>query len=668
MGPNVTSAYLFNAASLPLFRKGVGCLSSSSANVVALSSVDLVLAPADIYTVSTSYIGNTAPLPSPSVCASSGSYATKQSPFAPVIYKAGVDGMVSITATISVATSTMSLRRQMQAVTSANLAAAIAMLGGGSMSSPSVQALQLAQILQNLGQSMGYVSTVTTADSDGNYNYSGIASMASGGGLAPPSSAVLTQLGPWLASLNKNLRISQLSSVVFTSGVLVISTDIPTAAAAGALVITGVPVISAASSASSNTGVIVGVLVAVCIVGAGVAFFVFRRRRGKKTAKTFTNSRIVEIKVPGGGVGQSFRDTRHIVASTPINVPFVNPSINRAVFTPTEINTGVDDVVATRQVNAMKYFSQQRSTAVLGIRSSSRRTVATEEDIGRVAAISQTIEDANGRRAFTSSGIRDMGRLKPLKGIRDIHVNDESDDDASRVLPTSKSSRKSDSDEGKSSRKIDSGGEDRHRSSKKSSRVVEEEDTGETKHRRTSSKSSRKIADEDDNTAEDAKAAAKAKRRKEKAEAKAAEEAKMAAEAKAAEEAKMAAEAKAAEEAKLAAEAKAAEEAKVAAETKAAEEAKLAAEAKAAEEAKVAAEVKAAADAKAARRAARKEKQIESPREPPNVIITEPPIEPPVIKKKKSKSSIVVTDSVAPATEPILKKKKSKATFDPEQI
>jgi hypothetical protein len=303
----------------------------------------------------------------------------------------------------------------------------------------STLAVQIASVLGNLAKSIGPVDPIATADTDGNYNYGSIASDAKTG-LSPPSKTVLSQLGPWLVSLDKNLRISQLSSVVFTSDSTVLAMSADTALSISAAILTPTPVSPTPSTptSSSTAGAIVGVFVALSAVAAGISFFIYRRRKQYKIVKE--NSRLAEQKKIVPRMENSFRQPLNPPSTVrrdlvPIQLPITSISKSRVIsFLPSVEESGnnkteADAFVSEKQTNAMKYFSQVKSVPNILRTQSIRRPVVSEQEMqGRIATASSVIEDENGRRGFTSSGVRNAPRPLPLlkKPIEEEHSDKES--------------------------------------------------------------------------------------------------------------------------------------------------------------------------------------------------------------------------------------------------
>jgi hypothetical protein len=172
-------------------------------------------------------------------------------------------------------------------------------------------------------------------------------------------------------------------------------------------------------------------------------------------------------------------------APTAMNVPFSNVSTSRIItFLPpvedvVSNKTPTDIFVAERQTNAMKYFSHANSTSNILRTQSIRRPVLSETDIlGRVAAASIAVEDENGRRGFTSSGVRNT--IRPSSVIKKTINEEESDKPRHKSRHRSRRRVDSDSEEevahksrDKSRRRTDSDSnseeEVKHRSSRRSS-------------------------------------------------------------------------------------------------------------------------------------------------------------------------------------------------------
>lgn len=224
-----------------------------------------------------------------------------------------------------------------------------------------------------------------------------------------------------------------------------------------------------------------GSLVFLSALAGGITFFIYRKRRYKK--KNPKTSRVVEEIKPPLKVENSFRET--MKAPTAMNVPFSNVSTSRIItFLPpvedvVSNKTPTDIFVAERQTNAMKYFSHANSTSNILRTQSIRRPVLSETDmLGRVAAASMVVEDENGRRGFTSSGVRNT--IRPLSVIKKTINEEESDKPRHKSRHRSRRRVDSDSEEEvahksrhKSRRRIDSDSnseeEVKHRSSRRSS-------------------------------------------------------------------------------------------------------------------------------------------------------------------------------------------------------
>ena len=359
-------------------------------------------------------------------------------------------------------------------------------------------ALQIASVLGNLGKSIGPVDPIATADTEGNYRYDSILSEATTG-LSPPSRTVLSQLGPWLVSLDKNLRISQLSSVVFTSDTTMLVMSADTAMSISAAILTNTPgspttTPSSAGASSSTAGAIVGVFVALSVVASGISFYIYRRR--KQYAVVKEKSRLAEKKKVQAFAENSFRQPMNPPSTArrdlvPIHIPLGNISKSRVIsFLPSVEEAGknkteIDILSAEKQTNAMKYFSQVKSVPNILRTQSIRRPIVSEEEMqGRIATASSVVEDENGRRGFTSSGVRHAPR--PLSLVK-------------KPIEEEASDKESDGSRHKSRRRINSEEEVQHksRSRHKSRRRVDSEEE-EVQHKSTSRRrSSSKAKDRD---------------------------------------------------------------------------------------------------------------------------------------------------------------------------
>ena len=220
---------------------------------------------------------------------------------------------------------------------------------------------------------------------------------------------------------------------------------------------------ASATNNSTTAGAVVGSLVFLSALAGGITFFIYRKRIYKK--KSPKTSPVVEEIKPPLRVENSFRET--MKSPTAMNLPFSNVSTSRIItfLPPVEdlvSNKTITDIfVAERQTNAMKYFSHANSTSNILRTQSIRRPVLSETDmLGRVAAASIAVEDENGRRGFTSSGVRNT--IRPSSVIKK-RINDEEPDRESDK-PTHKSRHKS-------RRRTDSDSEEevKHRSSRRSS-------------------------------------------------------------------------------------------------------------------------------------------------------------------------------------------------------
>ena len=463
---------MLNAAKMPLLRSGVACLAgggTTAANVVAASTVDLVLsAGTPPVAVAAGYPGNVARV-SPSPCASAGSNPTGQSTTAAVVLPANA-GAVSLTMSVAVyaATTAAAARRDLQGgsddnggthLTAAEIADLLASLGSGSTSA---LAVQLAAVMASLGASLGVPSDALLADPAGVTNTTDVAQQAATTGLPPPTPQLLAAVGPWLATLGPGMLLSQLSSVVLDVGGDVRGIDANVAVEVGDIVKPSPSPAAAAAAAAaggggSAAGIGAGIAVALLLAAAAVGLFVvLRRRRRSAAAEALAGAkasvrassddgrRFVESKMlaggsagesfrapppkplaalggaarpplagPGAGAGGSFRQPIAVPLAT-ARVPAVRSAYVPAPGDDASAATAGDPSasVAARQLNAMSIFGRSPSSGALGRNSSVStllRSASAKRVAGGLAAGPQTsvaVEDARGRMAFTSAAAR----------------------------------------------------------------------------------------------------------------------------------------------------------------------------------------------------------------------------------------------------------------------
>ena len=444
MGPQLTRVKIINATQLPLLRNGIACIAAggtSPTDVYISSTLDLLNSPYISTDVSSGYIGNTQP-PTTTACALANSNPTGQSLIAPVQYNPNTDSAILITSTINVQIP-VSVARMLQTVDDdVNSIQGI---------SPTALSQQVALVLQNLGSNLGAYNPAMTSASDGTYNGTALLQTASTSGFSPPSAVVLAQLGAWVKTLGRNVRITQMSTIVLTTPYTFNAMTVNDAMAAAHSVLSPSPrpVANAAAATSSNSGTVAGVVVGLLLLaGAGVAFVLVRRRRQRSQYKTsaskssavqYVNSdkRIyvnTNISSMTETPGVSFRAPMSPLVAKSITVT-TTPSM-RAIYRPTvyrapedisgsgvnpEVST--DTVVAVKQTSAMKYFAPTLSATNILHKTNS------------IKLGTNIIEDSNGRRGFTSEL-----RAKPIVSTSSSRklpkIDSDSDNDAS-VTPMS---------------------------------------------------------------------------------------------------------------------------------------------------------------------------------------------------------------------------------------
>ena len=437
MGPQLTRAKVINATQLPLLRNGIACIAASGTsptNVYVSSTLDLINSPYISVDVSSGYIGNTQP-PASTACALANSNPTGQSLVAPVQYNPSTDSAILITNTINVQVP-VSSARMLQTIDDD--------VNSMNWISPAALSQQVALVLQNLGSNLGAYNPAMTSASDGTYNGTALLQTASTSGFSPPSAVVLAQLGAWVKTLGRNVRITQMSTIVLTTPDTFNAMTVNDAMAAARIVLSPSPrPIANVVATSSNSGTVVGVVIGVLMLaGAGVAFVLVRRRRqrsqykksaSKSAAVQYVNS---DRRIYVNTNRTSLADTPAMSFRAPLPPPIVKsvtvtttPS-TRAVYTPmifrgaedipgSGINPEVspDTVIAVRQTNAMKYFAPTASASNILHKANSIRIA---ENI---------IEDSNGRRGFTSEI-----RAKPIVSASSVRrlpkIDSDSDTDA----------------------------------------------------------------------------------------------------------------------------------------------------------------------------------------------------------------------------------------------
>ena len=476
MGPQLTRAKIINATQLPLLRNGIACIAASGTsptNVYVSSTLDLINSPYTSVDVSSGYIGNTQP-PASTACALVNSNPTGQSLVAPVQYNPSTDSAILITNTINVQIPVSAARMLQTVDDDVNSINGI---------SPTALSQQVALVLQNLGSNLGAYNPAMTSASDGTYNGTALLQTASTSGFSPPSAVVLAQLGAWVKTLGRNVRITQMSTIVLTTPDTFNAMTVNDAMAAAHMVLSPSPrpVVNALVT-TSNSGTVAGIVVGLLILaGAGVAFVLVRRQRSqykksasKSSAVQYVNS---DKRIYVNTNRTSLADTPAMSFRTPVPLPPIVKSVTvtttpstRAVYTPivfrgaedipgSGINpeTSPDTVVAVRQTNAMKYFAPSSSIPNLLHKANSIRIAAN------------VIEDKNGRRGFTSEI-----RAKPIvSSIRKLPKIDSDSDTDAAVTPMRLDKDEAIKNKGsKSSRNVSE--EPRKHRQKKSSRNVSE--------------------------------------------------------------------------------------------------------------------------------------------------------------------------------------------------
>jgi hypothetical protein len=476
MGPQLTRAKVINATQLPLLRTGVACLASggtSPSDVYVSSTLDLVNSPYTPTDVSAGYIGNTQP-PVSTTCALANSNPIGQSLVAPVQYNPSTDSAVLITNTINVQVPVTTVARMLQTIDDD--------VNSINWISPTALSQQVALVLLNLGSNLGSYNPAMTSTSDGTYNGTALLQTARTSGFSPPSAVVLAQLGPWVKTLGRNVRITQMSTIVLTTPDTFNVMTVNDAMAVANIVLSPSPrpiANSVVTATSSNSGVVAGVVVGVLLLtgaGIGVVIVRYRRRQRSQYKTSASNSSAVQYVNSDRHIyvntnRSSLAETSAMSFRTPVPPPTLKsvavtttPS-TRAVYTPmifrdtdeilgSGINPEIspDTFVAERQTSAMKYFAPTSSVSNILHKSNSIKIGAN------------VIEDRNGRRGFTSEL-----RAKPVvSSIRKLPKIDSNTDAAVTPMRVDKEEEPRNHKHRKSSRNVS---ESQEKSIEKSSKV-----------------------------------------------------------------------------------------------------------------------------------------------------------------------------------------------------
>ena len=143
-----------------------------------------------------------------------------------------------------------------------------------------------------------------------------------------------------------------------------------------------------------------GVIIALSILAAGVFFLFIHKRKHKTKKEKYGGAIIVEQKPK-----PTFTKSNRVILATPLQTMEDNPFLSRTNST---INT-TDAIVAEKQANAMRFFAQTKSIPNV-LRTPSVRA-------------GTTIEDENGRKAFTFNEIRAQPHRKPMRTLNEEDLN-----------------------------------------------------------------------------------------------------------------------------------------------------------------------------------------------------------------------------------------------------
>jgi len=426
VGSRITASALLNTSTLPYLRNSIACISgAAAADVYASSTTDIVYKPSNTLTVSSAYLGNTKQ--TPTVCSTAN--PSTQSLSDPVVFTPGKDRAVAITMTIGIRTPT---GRLLQTVID-NATNIVGSLG-------SAYAAKVAAILQSLSSNMGYTDPLTSANNNGVYNYSDILYQASTDGLMPPTDFVMSQIGGWANMLGEDTRISQLSSIVIkiTNKILVMGAE-DASVIASTLLENTPPVINQNNVAppSNNNTAIGAVLGSLAVIGVLTASLLFLRRRNKHVKPTpLSKSKVIREyttyehpMLNQDGTKQSWPTNDVASLATQWrkeqSLRVVKQDEVAATIKAAEPST----LTAKIALNSLKFLQQYKSAPNL-VQIASGKTSAT-------------IDDSNGRRAFTSSGTRNI----PPQNRKSSSSSTEEDAKAAVTplvqSPTSASSQKS---------------------------------------------------------------------------------------------------------------------------------------------------------------------------------------------------------------------------------
>ena len=441
MGPQLTRAKVINATQLPLLRTGVACLAAggtSPSDVYVSSTLDLLNSPYISTDVSAGYIGNTQP-PVSTACALANSNPTGQSLVAPVQYNPNTDSAVLITNTINVQVPVTTAARLLQTIDDD--------VNSINWISPTALSQQVALVLLNLGSNLGAYNSAMTSASDGTYNGTALLQTARTSGFSPPSSVVLAQLGPWVKTLGRNVRITQMSTIVLTTPDTFNAMTVNDAMAAANAVLSPSPkpiANAVPATTSSNIGTVAGVVVGLLLVtGAGIGVVIVRYRRRQQTESNTSASKSNAVQYVNSDRHIYVNTNRTSLAETPamsFRTPAPPPTLKsvavtttpstRAVYKPmifrdtdeipgSGINPEIspDTFVAAQHTSAMKYFAPTSSVSNILHKSNSTKIAAN------------VIEDKNGRRGFTSElRAKSIVSTSSARKLPKIESDSETDD------------------------------------------------------------------------------------------------------------------------------------------------------------------------------------------------------------------------------------------------
>jgi hypothetical protein len=154
-----------------------------------------------------------------------------------------------------------------------------------------------------------------------------------------------------------------------------------------------------------------GVIIALSILSAAVFLLFIRKRKTKK--EKYGGAMFIEQKPK-----PAFTASKKVILATPLQRMEDNPFLTRANST----MSSTDAIVAEKQTNAMRYFAQTKSIPNV-LRTPSIRA-------------GTTIEDQNGRKAFTFNEIRAQPQRKPMRTLNEEDLNASVEPKLELLVPT----------------------------------------------------------------------------------------------------------------------------------------------------------------------------------------------------------------------------------------